>query len=208
MTRFDLSFIMLGIKDFSNIQPKNIVEIGSRDGHDAECIRDFFQLKQEDCYIFEPNPYAINFIKSTYPKMNLYNNAINDISGTFDFHIDYNNIGASSLLSKKISPSETVKVECLTMESCIDEIGFDTIDIAKIDVEGATVGVLKSFGKHLNKLQSLQIECEHKEIWEGQKLYPEIKEWLIENGFVEMLFANIANEVQSDSFWLKKDRIS
>jgi len=207
MWRYDLNFINLGIREHSNIIPKNIIEIGSRDGHDAKSLANSFQLSDSSCYIFEPNPDSATNILRDYPNMNLYNNAVSDISGVANFCIEKENTGASSLLERtEGNKNDIISVDCVRMDEFIESTGLQTIDIAKIDVEGAALNVLKSFGNHLDKLQSLQIELEHKEFWKGQSLYQEVKEWLNAHGYVEIMFV-LLRGTQSDSFWLKRDRM-
>jgi hypothetical protein len=92
------------------------------------------------------------------------------------------------------------------MDTIIEGLRLQTIDVCKIDVEGAALSVLKSFGDHIDKLQSLQIELEHKEFWKGQPLYDEVAEWLRSNGFVQISFQLLRGH-QSDSFWLRNDRV-
>ena len=208
MLRYDLNFIALGIREHSNIIPKNIFESGSRDGHDAFHLGKTFGLTENDCYVFEPNPEAAEFIMKTYPGFHLFNNAVSDVAGNLEFTIEAENIGASSL-RERTEPkkdTKTVQVECVRMDEVIESLDIKTIDVAKIDVEGVTLQVLQSFGKHLDKLQSIQLEMEHKECWKGQSLYPEIKTWLEANVYVEILFC-LMRGIQSDSFWLKKDRM-
>lgn len=201
--------IIFGVREHSSIVPSNVFEIGSRDAHDAHILANAFNLTDKDCFVFEANPYAAEQIMKDYPNMHLFNNAVTDTPGTLDFHLELDNIGASSLYNRT-TPTEgmrTVQVEAVTMEEVIDSLDIKTIDVAKIDVEGATLPVLKSFGKHLNKLQSIQLEMEHgKEIWQGQTLYPEISEWLIAHNYVQIMFT-LLRGIQSDSFWLAKNRM-
>lgn len=208
MQRYDLQSIIYGIREHSNITPMNVVEIGSRDGNDAFVLAKNFGLSEENCYIFEPNPNAAEEIMRTYPRMNLYNNAVSDVSGqTLDFHIERENVGASSLL-KRNNPSEhdVVKVETITMADWFEATQIPAIHICKIDVEGLTLPVLESFGKYIDRLQSVQLEMEHQEIWHNQSLYPEIAKWLESKGFVQIMFT-LLRGVQSDSFWLRRERM-
>jgi FkbM family methyltransferase len=208
MTRYDLNFIILGITEHSNIKPTNIFEIGSRDGHDAHTLAQAFRLPDSACHVFEPNPKAYADIAKNYPTMNAYQTAISDVEGEATFYVEPNNIGMSSLLHR-MEPGDTttpIQVECRRMDTLIESWGVPTIDVCKIDVEGATLNVLKGFGKHLDKLQSIQIEAEYREVWKGQVLYPEIREWLTSNGYIEILFC-LARKYQYDSFWLRNERM-
>lgn len=209
MRRYDLEQIVYGLTEHTDIRPTNIIEIGSRDGHDAKSLAQIFNLPDESCYVFEANPEAAESIMKTYPKFHLYNNLVSDTAGEFIFNIEPDNIGASSMYSK-INPSagmKTVKVEAVTMADFIESENIQTLDCVKLDVEGATLNVLKSFGKHLDKLQAIQIESEHIQIWgEGSSLFPEVYCWLVEHGYVMLMFT-LLRQVQSDSFWVKRERL-
>lgn len=208
MQRYDLQSIYYGITEHSNIVPVNVVEIGSRDGHDAAILAKSFNLSQENCYVFEANPEAAEEILKTYPSMHLYNNAVTNVSGqTLDFGIEKENVGSSSLL-KRNNPSDPriVKVETITMADWIEAENISAISICKVDVEGMTLEVLKSFGKYIDRLHSVQLENEHSEIWTGQALYPQVAQWLRDNGFVQIMFT-LLRGIQSDSFWLRKERM-
>lgn len=208
MQRYDLQSIYYGVTEHTDIKPANFFEIGSRDGHDAAAIATAFGLSHASCYLFEANPEACVGISKTYPDMNLYNNAINDVTGSLVFHLEPGNIGMSSLLEKHehTEGMREVNVECIRMDEFIESAGIVSIDTAKVDVEGLTLPVLKSFGKHIHRLQSVQLEMEHREVWKGQALFAECKEWLEANGFVMLMFT-LLRQVQSDSFWVRKERL-
>ena len=208
MHRYDLSFITLGITEHSDIVPKTLFEIGSRDGHDMAFMRDFFKVNDENCFIFEPNPSACESIIKTYPKFKTYNNAISTKTGVFPFTINHDNIGASSLLTvvEPLKNSTVIEVDCIDMKSVMESENIQSIDVCKIDVEGATLDVLKSFGNLLSKVKSIQVECEHKEIWKGQSLYNDVKELLEANGFIQEFFCLLRN-CQSDTFWIRKEHL-
>lgn len=207
MQRYDLYSIIWGINEHSNIKPTNVWEVGSRDGHDAHAIAQAFNLSDDRCYVFEAIPAACESIIRTYPSMHTFNHAVSDKEGLFDFTVEDENVGASSLYKRKEPSKGTViQVEALRMDTIIDQLGIQTIDTMKLDVEGHTLPVLNSFGKHIDKLQSLQLEAEHIECWIGQSQFPEIKEWLEAHGFVMIMFT-LLRGVQSDSFWLKKERM-
>lgn len=168
-----------------------------------------FGLKDENCYIFEANPDAAEYIMKTYPEMKLFNNIITDVKGILDFNVEPYHVGSSSMLKRLDSPKEgmkVVKVESASMEEVIDSLNIQTIDVCKIDVEGVTLNVLKSFGKHLDKLQSVQLKSEYKEYFLGETLYPEIREWLLAHDYTEILCC-LQRKCTYDSFWLKNSRM-
>ena len=202
--RFDLTSIVTGLPNLSTIQPNNMVEIGSRDGYDTEFISNHFQIPKQKCVIFEPNPDQCREISRQYPDFDTFNMAISTFSGLKKFTIDNQNVGMSSLLNRTVVDSKTIEVDCIPMEEVINELKWDSIDICKIDVEGATLDVLKSFRKKLDIVRSIQLESEIEEVWPGQDLYPAVKDYLSQNGFVEVFYVRLSKS-QIDALWINKN---
>ena len=73
------------IEQFGHI-PTSILEIGSRDGHDAEKLRTFGELPFESVYIVEPHPESHRSIITAYPKAKVFEFAISDKPGVIDFN--------------------------------------------------------------------------------------------------------------------------
>jgi len=200
--RFDLTFIVLGIQNLSTIIPKNFVEIGSRDGYDANFVANHFGINHKDCIVFEPHPQSCNDIIEKYPHLTTFNNAISADASIKEFYIDKENVGACSLLKREGIDQDFIKVECIDMVSVINNLNLTNIDICKIDTEGTTLDVLKSFSDKISLVKSIQLECETIKSWENQSLYLEIKEFLHLHNFVEVLFCRL-HAGQIDDFWIQ-----
>lgn len=206
--RYDLLMIDVAMKQFIKLPPKNIFEIGSRDGHDMEYMRRLFNLPEQSCYIFEAHPDCYANIGNTYPNFNLFNCAITNKTGVVEFNAGIvgveDNIGGSSILRDVTGNfrSNTVSVDGWRFDEACHKLGIEEVDLVKIDVEGHTQEVLDGFGNMLDKTKAIQVELEHSECWEGQALYEDIKRYLIDNNFIEVFFIRHAHD-QSDSFWIK-----
>lgn len=204
--RFDLTFIVLGVQNLSIIKPTNFVEIGSRDGYDTNYMANHFGIRHNQCIVFEPNPDSCRNIMSAYPNFRIFNNAISSEAGIKDFYIDSNNVGGCSLLKQVDLDQKSIKVECIDMASVISNLELEHIDICKIDTEGTSLDVLKSFGEKINIVRSIQLESEIEKSWEGQSLYVDIKDFLQNNNFIEVLFCRLGH-TQIDAFWVNGDYI-
>jgi FkbM family methyltransferase len=199
----------------TTINPNSVLEIGSRDGHDAEYLRSFFRVLKSNVFVVEPNPEQFKKIKNSYPEFNLYQSAIYNKTGVMKFNAvrDESLIGVSSLLERnddiysKIN-SEQIEVQVITGQELLNQINQPSIDICKVDVEGATYEVLESFGDSIESILSFHLECEHYQVWTNQKLYDDISKFLLEKGF-EQVFFEYVNGVkqQSDSIWVSKKYI-
>ena len=86
----------------------NILEIGSRDGHDTKYISKIFKSTIQNASIIEAHPELFQQIKKTYPLFNILNYAASDSDGYLKFNAILNdgiqNVGASSVLKNIIFP--------------------------------------------------------------------------------------------------------
>jgi FkbM family methyltransferase len=200
------------IKNKTSIQVKNILEIGSRDGDDANHLKNLFQVSNENVWVVEPNPIKIAEIKIKYPNFNLFECAICEFECEHEFNQvigDVMSSGTSSLIDRNDdwylqNNTKKIKVNVIKGKTLTNLIGNE-IDVCKIDVEGLTYEVLKSFEDKLDFLKSIHIECEHKEVWKNQKLYDDVKNFLISKDFIELSFNyTSSHQLQSDSIWTQK----
>lgn len=200
------------ILNFSNIEANLILEIGSRDGHDANKLKNLFSLTDQCVWVVEPNPQQCEMIRTTYPNFNLVDKAIFKTDGIVDFNKldgDEMMIGTSSILDRVDNwyismGAKKIKVESITGKKLLEMINSD-VDVCKIDVEGLTYEVLESFGDDIFKIKSFHIECEHSEVWKNQKLYGEIELFLIKNNFTSVYSDYYEGKLQSDSIWINNN---
>lgn len=192
--------------------PKSVLEIGSRDGVDAFFISDYFSISPNQVFVVEPHPKHIDIIKEWYPNFKLFPYAISPEYGMIRFDAveaeSWDVRGQSSILPRHENHPQIgenwIEVACITGKMLLGEIGLPEIDLIKIDVEGYTYEVLKSFGDDLRKLKFLHLEMETIEYWKGQKLYPEVSDYLINMGFEEVYNEKFIYAPQFDSFWKRK----
>lgn len=193
-----------------NRSPRNILEIGSRDGSDANALQAAFSVPDDKVYIAEAHPHCVDYIRSKYPNYNLYGMAVASENGVTKFNAvftqDMGILGMSSLLSRtdESFPENWLDVETITGRSLMERIGEKEYDIVKIDVEGYTYEVLKSFNGDISKINMMHLEVEHYPFWKNQKLYNDVKEILNWYEFEECYRFDYVYEegkVQSDVIW-------
>tara|TARA_R100001163_G_C5068290_1_gene208329 strand:- start:954 stop:1598 length:645 start_codon:yes stop_codon:yes gene_type:complete len=212
MARIDLWAIHIGLKEVLNFKPQNFIEIGSRDGHDTKTIQEMFNIPPSNCYIFEAHPELSNQIEKRYPEFNVNNCAISNLTQPITFNAAdlemESNPGMSSVLDLVDDgfKSNKVEVDGWRIDDILKQLCIDNVDLVKIDVEGFSLEVLDGFGIMLNKTKCIQIELEHKVVWKKQCSYDDVSNFLIKNGFTQLLFARIAHD-QSDSLWVKNELI-
>lgn len=200
-------------------QPTSILDIGSRDGDDAERFRAWGDIKLENVFVVEPHPLSFKELVSHYPYFRTFQLAISETEGVVDFNaipFEYgvDKVGTSSLrhlddnLMKRIGeidPQHWIKVLSITGKTLMQLIDMPEIDLVKIDVEGMTYEVLKSFGEDIRKFKMLHIEVEKIPFWSGQHCYDEVKKYLESMGFKELYFIGLyLNGSQGDSVWIRQ----
>ena len=180
------------------ISVNSFIEIGSRDGHDTNYIRDYWNIHHNNCYIIEAHPDCYNYIVHTYPLYQTLNIAASNVTEEVTFNAGIvgleNNIGVSSLFDRTLDSfiCKKINVDAWRMDQVIDHLQINSIDLAKIDVEGAALQVLEGFGEKIYMFKAMQIELETKQVWEGQSYYDDVVKYLDEHGF------KILNEIQLD----------
>jgi FkbM family methyltransferase len=203
------------IKTKTNILPKTILEIGSMHGHDANILKNEFNLKDFDVWVVEPNPFQQDKIAKDYPNFNLVKNPIFDKNQEHEFYqVLGDDAGTSSLFDRVDSWYECqgnglkkIKVNTITGIELLESIN-KKIELCKLDVEGLSYNVLNSFGDKINDIISFHIECEHKEVWKDQKLYLEVKEFMENKNYEQIYFKYVVEDIlQSDSIWVLKQNI-
>lgn len=201
---------ILKVRRLSNIKINNIFEIGANYAQDAEFIRHYISLRPKDVYVFEPHPQIISEVRNYY-QFNAFDYAISNKNGFAVFHaIDLTknkNSGISSLLKHNIVEKENyfdVRVELLRMDKFIELYKIDAIDFVKLDVEGFTYQVLEGFGESLSKVKCIQLEAEHVEVFDGERLFDEVNSLLCKNNF-KMVYFEMLDGKQSDSLWIQKE---
>lgn len=193
------------IKNFEGTA-ETVVEIGSRDGHDAAYLSK--KLNSLNTYTFEANPYCHKIIKINYPEFNNIEGAVSNFSGTAQFNMvesmDWNIVGTSSLRDRTDSwydnKSSKIIVDVSTMKDYINKYKMPSVlDVVKIDVEGCSFEVLEGFEDLIFTVKLFHIENETFAYWKDQKLSGEVSDLLKSKGFVkdyeEMFGANSVDEV-------------
>jgi FkbM family methyltransferase len=130
----------------TNIKPQTVLEIGSRDGDDAEKLRLLFGIDSKNVWVVEPNPIQQNKILKKYPNITLIKKPIFNEEKIITFYgvnvEDQTLNGVSSLLNRvdnlydKINTNK-IEIETILGSKLLEMISKD-IDLCKIDVEGAT----------------------------------------------------------------------
>jgi FkbM family methyltransferase len=175
---------------------KTIFEIGSRDALDAIELSDYYKCH---VFAFECNPAAIELCKTNIglnPNITLVEKGVWLTSGLKDFfQVPEFNIGASSFLefnpeapnySDILSEGLTQKkitVSTVRLDEFLTSNNIQNIDLLCMDVQGAAFEVLQSLGNDIRNVKYIIVELENHEIYKGEKLFNEVDNYLLNNGF-------------------------
>lgn len=185
-----------------------VVELGSRDGLDAEKMAGIFTASR--VVTIEANPESFGNIVLRFPQFENYNVAISNVIGEADFwqvNAKFGDVivGQSSLMYKESydTIAEKIRVPVMTMDKFVEVAGIDEIEVMKIDVEGATYEALEGFTK-IRMTRLLHIESEHEQFWTGQHLYEDTEKFMTDAGYERVYYQPVWTN-QSDTIWLRKD---
>ena len=195
-------FISLVKKYIPDHEIKNIVEIGSLDGEDSIFFKSHYPQSNVFCIEGLPDNYN-QYLKD----LNIVT-PINAVIANYDGHIKYHkkNInGIHGILDRgQQYGSEVLDLPCYTMKTICKNYKIDSMDLIKIDVEGATYEILESMSDFIKTIKIMHIETESYEFFKGQKLHNVVSDFLLSLGFtmIDKTDALISGGYQHDSVWL------
>ena len=202
----NLSFFESFLKSEGFVSNKEYVifDIGTRDCmHSVKFSQIFPKAK---IYAFECNPNTIPICKKNienYPNIILIEKAVNNYNGTCDFFpIDQEktittwkdgNPGASSLFlsNGNYNSIETyiqskVITDCVRIDTIMNDYNITGVDIVWMDLQGAELLALESFGDFLNNIKYIHTEVSYIPIYDGQVMFNELHKYLLQNGFTNI----------------------
>ena len=183
-----------------------VFDVGSNKGNWSDIV----MSTNDKCtfHFFEPNEIMINYtkIKYDYNTNIIYNEvAISDKEGYEDFYYFTNfNNGLSSILYNekwKDLPMQKKLVNSITLDSYCSKNLIDSIDILKIDIEGADYKALLGLEQMLlwSKVKFIQIESsEHYKL--DNRTFKDVIEFVGSYGYDVYSYDGIFHKVEADTF--------
>ncbi|OGA06113.1 MAG: hypothetical protein A3D95_00885 [Betaproteobacteria bacterium RIFCSPHIGHO2_12_FULL_69_13] len=190
---------MLG-ECLGSFHPRVIFDIGSRDGN--ESMRFAERYPDARIFAFECHPELLPACRDAlapFRGIELVPRAVSLVTGRIPFFpIDHarsrvdspdGNPGASSILraSGKYVCETYVQNEVTVPSTRLDHFcaqrGIAHPDLMWMDIQGAELDALRSLGARLASCSLLHVEVEFVEIYAGQALFPEVREYLEAGGW-------------------------
>lgn len=169
------------------------LDIGAYHGEFTDRVLRHYPV--EKVFLFEPFPGSVAHLKDRYrsePRCRVFPFALSDESGSSSLRV-LNNADSSSLLDPEAAAEELLSkpfhaVEQAVIESRrLDEVPemaeLERIDIAKIDVQGAELKVLRGCGDLLRRVQSIYIEVNFCSLYKDGAVFCDTHAFLEQAGF-------------------------
>jgi FkbM family methyltransferase len=218
----DLTIFKQAIKErFKNEEDvKVIFDIGSC--HALESVEFTKIYSNAKVVAFEANPVSYKVCldnTENHPAISVVNVAVNEYDGTCKFYPmdkdktittwEDGNQGASSLYRangaydyiEKYVQYE-IEVPCTRLDTYCQQHSIDRVDVIWMDLQGAELKALKSLGKLLETVKIIHTELEINPIYEGQCLFVDVYQYLIDNDF-SLVWGNTDATFGTDFIFIK-----
>ena len=201
--------------DFAPDAVHTLINVGAHEGLYAGRAARYFSL--ERTILVEPLPkFAGNLRKLNLPGQEVVEAAMSDKVGEATFTVS-NTEQASSLLeinpamsgayNLDMSESQRITVRVTTLDQTVSDLGIQSIDLLKIDVQGAERALLAGASSALQKTKYVQIEVLFVEHYQGCAQFFEIDSIMTGAGFrlcrlVDFSHAADGTLLQADAVYL------
>ncbi len=151
-------FLEKYLKDYSidTASFKNIVEIGAKDCVESLKFTELFPNAHVTAFECNPELVALcEFNALLSDRITFVDKMVTDKPEISTFYLPNDEPGMGSM-KKCVLPGSSVSVETVRMD---DYLGDEEIDMLWVDVQGAEVDILNSFGSKLDNVRTIYIEA-------------------------------------------------
>jgi FkbM family methyltransferase len=172
---------------------RKVLDIGAHRGEFAAASRRF--LGSEKIWLVEPQPGPAERLRQQFRPEDgfaVIEAAVSDRSGTAEFHV-HEQRGSSSLLAIDpaarevygLDPDESavIRVPCLSLDELFEKHGVGTVDLMKVDIQGAEHLLLRGGSRALEQIRAIYIEVNFQSVYEKGATFTEVHAPLAEKGF-------------------------
>ena len=195
------------LHDDFGLRPSNFLEVGANFAQDAWFISQQLGLEPADVAVVEPVHTNARIIHQN-TRFRLFECAVTEGGSEVRLWVpkeDEGLWGMASLGERTVGDAEAfreVAVASMSGQEIVDQLDWPHIDLLKVDVEGFSAPVLRSFGHTLSRVRIIQIETERVEVWEDQETECDVFAILRDKGFTMIDYQLAHDGVQADSVWV------
>lgn len=174
--------------------PITLVDVGASAGEFTASVVDHSGVKK--ALLVEPMPARCRELEARYadPRFVIRECAASDTPGVVEFDVlnsDYSSSilpvlpavgGANQRLD--LAVKQRLQVATRTLDSLVAEADLpQTIDLLKIDTQGAELHVLRGAAATLERVRAIWVEVSFRALYEGSALFPDVHAFLGARGF-------------------------
>jgi len=168
---------------------ETIIDIGANNGQFLKAAHHFFP--KAVIYSFEPIPKLFQgLIKFKSKNINVFNLAVGNSIGEFDFHLNsYSHVSSFLDISKENETYpkdsiETIRVKQDTLDNISKSLDIKGVTLLKLDVQGFEMEVLKGGANTIKAhINYIIIEANFVNLYDNQPTFTELNRHLNELGF-------------------------
>jgi len=212
------------LKWLPNNKPITFFDIGANTGNFSESIRGEYQV--EKGILVEPTPGLIPVLEKRFADRLVYkiiNAAVSDDNGQTDFYLNNDFDVVSSLLKIRNNGDElkhlniktpvATKIKAFTLNSICNEQQLKSVDLIKIDVQGAEHMVLKGGLETLKKTRLVFTEFSYRPLYEQSSTFFDLYKIFTDNNFMLINMGNgytsLNGELlQGDALFINKNMVN
>lgn len=141
-----------------------VVDVGANVGLWTEYIKNVAKVDQ--VFMIEPNRVALEILDNSFGNKSdttIVDSAMSNIDGELEFFVNEENSTVSSMMNEHKhgggSFNLSYKVNSITFDTFVKKFNIDTIDLMKVDIEGAEYDLFESMSEvHFDKIQNILSE--------------------------------------------------
>ena len=166
----------------------SIVDVGAHNGDFIERIKKSFEIQH--AVLFEPIPDCFDKLNQRYTSYKVINQVVSDTPGMVTFNVNeqkqtssmFNFLDIEELSNVDKAVRDQVRIDATTLD--IELKQFGTVDLLKVDVQGAEHLVFKGGKNTLPRTEVIYVEVSFKKLYEKSSDFFDIHHFLNEQGFL------------------------
>ena len=196
------------LRHLPRLEYRSVIDGGANRGSFTDA---FLQLhRPEKLVLVEAIPDLAEKLRARYagkPGISVISAALSNRNGEAQFEINRSEASSSLLpidprntewFSRDLRVAQTVQVPTLTLPSLMEEQGFQTVDLLKLDLQGAERFVLTGGEAVLDRVRVIYTEIFFEQLYASAWLFSEMNEFLADRGFKLCGLSNIVHARDGD----------
>lgn len=132
-----------------------IIDLGSSDGKFLKYLAEKFKCQ---CYGVEPNHELGNSLQNT-ELIHVFNYAIADKNTDVVFYVNKNDLDSANIIQPFSINDQKITVKGVTFEGFLKSLKITSVDLIKVDIEGAEIGMFETTSDEILKnIKQISIE--------------------------------------------------